>query len=304
MENGMKTQGQDYLAGFCRPMLIVLCAGLVMALFLSPFPVMAQMGSEGVISTQGTQFVGEDPEPQPPPAKDNKPVPLPPAQEPERVAPPQPQPVAPAKPNRYPSVVILLDTSDSMLTKVPSEDMTRLDEAKEALVDVVSGMSSETRVQLWIFNTRLIPVAIRPGMARRFIPIGPSGNRTELIRKIKSIRTGGGTNLYQSIIKVLEVFGEARDQAAYRSRERFPVLVVISDGEDAMKTGHSLDAVLAVRKRYPLVTINTIGFHVSGERSWTEKLCQIANTRQGCANADDSGQLRKILEGFYRPRQG
>ena len=267
-------------------------------------PSLGQMTGEGVISTQGTQFFQEDPEPPPPQPKPKQetPVALPPVQAPERA--PQPPPPVPrqVRPNKFPSVVVLLDASDSMLNRIPGGETTRLEEAKEALIDVVSGMSNDTRVQMWLFNTRLVPVAIRPGTARSFIPVGERGSRQQLIRQIKAIRTGGGTNLYRSIIQTLKIFSAPEDQAAYRSGERFPVLVIISDGEDAMKTGHTLDAVLAARRRYPLVTINAIGFHVSGEKSWTEKLCQIATTPEGCATADDRNQLLKILESFYKSR--
>lgn len=262
-------------------------------------PALAQLNDDGMISTEGTQFVGADPVPRPKPPK-VEPTPVPVAPAPARVAPVAPPPQPP--PSRFPSVVILLDTSDSMLNRVPGGPTTRLDEAKQALTDVVRGMSAETQMQLWVFNSRLFPISIGGGASGVFIPVGRAGLRDRLIRRISNIRTGGGTNLYRAVIKTLDIFAAPEDQFAYRTGQRFPVLVIISDGEDAMKTGHTVDAVLAARRRFPLVTINTIGFHVKGDEKWYRQLCRLATSKKGCATAGNRKQLKSILEGFYRYR--
>ena len=81
------------------------------------------------------------------------------------------------------------------------------------------------------------------------------------------------------------------------------MLVIISDGEDGGKTGHSVDTVLAAARKFPLVTINTIGFHVSGNESWFKRLCRISTHPRGCATADNPRRLQTILESFYKPRK-
>ncbi|MCZ6842621.1 MAG: VWA domain-containing protein [SAR324 cluster bacterium] len=262
---------------------------------------LAQLRDESTISTEGTQFVKPEPPPRPAP-------PVPPAR-PRTAAPRAPEPPVvkrpprrAAPPPRYPSVVFLLDTSDSMLNKVPGKGTTRLDEAKFALSRVVQSMSRVTRMQLWTFNTRRKPVTIGGAPPGSFIAVGRPGLREQLARKIQGIRTAGGTNLYQAIIRTLDIFGAPADQPLYRSGQRFPVLVVISDGEDGGKTGHTLESVLAARRRYPLVTINTIGFHISGDEKSYQRLCRISTNPQGCATADNQQQLQKILESFYQPR--
>lgn len=260
----------------------------------------AQLSDNAPISTEGTQFVTPEkvaPTPRPkPPSRPRAARPRPPR-----------RPVAPraqkqtAPPPRYPSVVFLLDSSDSMLNPVPGKGHTRLDEAKTALKQVVGGMSRETRVQMWTFNTRLRQISIAGSAPKTFIQIGRRGMRARLVEQIGRIRTAGGTNLYKAIIRTLDIFADPADQPLYRSGQRFPVLVVISDGEDGGKTGHTLDAVLAARRRFPLVTINAIGFHLGGEQQWFRKLCRIATRPTGCAAAGDLAQLQTILEGFYRP---
>lgn len=267
-------------------------------------PGLAQLSDEGTISTEGTQFVRPDP-PKPPEQPEPPRQPALPKIERPRLAPATPPPTRKVRqpPPRFPSVVILLDTSDSMLNQVLGQPHNRLAEAKEALIGVVRGMSRETRVQMWLFNSRLKPLVVGREPPGTFVAVGSRGVRERLVGKISAIRTGGGTNLYQAVIKTLNIFAAPRDQQAYRTGQRFPVLVVISDGEDAGKTGHTVQSVLAARRKFPLVTINTVGFHIEGEERWFRQLCLIATSKKGCAAANNKARLREILESFYRPRK-
>jgi hypothetical protein len=122
-----------------------------------------------------------------------------------------------------------------------------------------------------------------------------------LVDRIRDIRTGGGTNLYQSTIAALEIFADPNDQPAYRSGQRFPVLVVVSDGEDWGKSGHTLDQVKAAERKLPFVTVNTIGFTVGKDDPWFNTLCAMATRPEGCATAGDQAQLSAMLESFYKP---
>jgi hypothetical protein len=200
-------------------------------------------------------------------------------------------------------VVFLVDTSDSMLNRVaPGAGRTQLDEAKDALVHVLERMDAETRVQVWSFNTHTKPHP-PPGVPEgRFVRIGQGAHRAALVEQVRTLHTSGGTNLYQSVVKALALFAAPGDQAAYRSGQRFPVLVVVSDGEDSGKTPQTLASVQAEKARLPLVAVHTIGFRLAGDRAWFDVLCEIATRREGCATADDEAQLRAMLDGFYRFR--
>ena len=267
-------------------------------------PAGAQLNDGSVISTQGTQFAKPPVRPEPAPQQPVRPpdpAPPPPA-EPTVVRPsPRPPPPAPAPP-RYPTVVFLLDASDSMLNKVKGTNRTRLDEAKGALERVIRGMSPETRVQLWVFNTSLQPVLFGTFQPGQFVPMNDPVLRERLVDMLQRVRSAGGTNLYHSIATSLEFFAAPRDQELYRSGQRFPVLVVISDGEDSGLTPETMQTVQEAKRRLPLVTINTIGFNVAENPAWFEELCRIATHPQGCATAENREQLQKILESFYRPR--
>jgi hypothetical protein len=197
--------------------------------------------------------------------------------------------------------VILLDTSDSMLDKSPGKDLSHLDEARNAIAEVIRGMSPETRVQVWHFNSRMYPISVGNARPGTFTPVGDVKRRDELLAKLRTIRTSGLTNLYESLVKALEFFSVPADQPLYKSGQRFPVLVVVSDGEDSGKSRVTLDQVLAAKLTHPLVTVNAIGFTVSKDDVWFKTLCEIATRPEGCATADDQAQLNRILEGFYRP---
>lgn len=285
-------------------LLATVLATVLTTVLALPWVAQAQLSDNAPISTEGTDFVRPE---VPPPASPKKPSPPRPPQTLPPVQPIVPAAIIPAPrpapPPRFPSVVFLLDTSDSMLSRVPGRETTQLDEAKAALIQVVKGMSRETQVQLWAFNNRRYPVAVQGLPAGSFMPIGQPGLRDALVSKIRAIRTGGGTNLYQAVTQTLDIFAAPADQPLYRSGQRFPVLVVISDGEDSRKTGHDLNAVLAAARKFPLVTINTIGFHVSGRDKWFKQLCRISTRPTGCATADNPRRLQAILEGFYRPRR-
>ena len=275
---------------------------LTVALLLAPLSAVAQLSDDARTSTQGTQFVKPPPQTAPPsaqpPPKQAEPPPAKAA-----VQRPATPPASPPDPPRFPSVVFLVDTSDSMLNYVVGGKRTRLDEAKMALIQVLERMGPETRVQVWTFNKRMAPILVDRVPSGRFITIGRRNHREALIAKVNRFRTAGGTNLYRSVVKALDIFAEPRDQALYRSGRRFPVLVVVSDGEDGGKTRENLDTVQQAKKNHPLVTINTIGFRISRQQHWLTVLCRIATEEKGCATADDEPQLRRMLDSFYRPRR-
>jgi uncharacterized protein YegL len=262
----------------------------------------AQGLEQGVIVEEGTQFVRPEPQPpQPPPPQPQQPgapAPAPAAIQPGPEAPPPPT----APPPRFPQVVFLLDISDSMLNPAPSRKGTLLDAAKAAMKSVIAGMPEEARLQIWTFATGLNKLRL-PGETRGgFVPVGPaeSAIRRRIVQEVDAIKTAGGTNLYRAITKTLDLFGAPQDQAAYRSGQRFPVLVVISDGEDWGKSQETFDTVQSAKGKYPLVTINTIGFNIAENDRWYAQLCKLATPSGRCATAGDEERLRAILESFYR----
>lgn len=284
-----------------RTVLAIPALGLAVALFAAggSATAWAQLSDSDTTSTRGTQFLGrpqvKKPSPEKPPAiKPAKPLPAAVVQPPPKKLPPPP---------KFPSVVFLIDTSDSMLNRSEDRKSTRIKEAKDAMIRVLRDMSPKTRVQLWTFSREMKPVLVEGVRKGRFIPIGARNFRRELIGKVRALRTSGGTNLFRSVVKALAFFDNPRDQALYRSGQRFPVLVVVSDGEDGGKTRETMRTVKKEKGKRPLITINTIGFSISKKEGWFQELCLIASHPKGCATAGNGAELRTLLESFYQPAQ-
>ena len=263
-----------------------------------PAAAWAQLSDQDTTSTRGTQFIRQ-PIRKPPPPQEK-----PPEKKPDRpvsaaVVSPTPKTIPP--PPKYPSVVFLLDISDSMLNRSEDRRSTRIKEAKDAMIRVLGDMQPETRVQLWTFSRKMKPVLVKGVPQGRFIPIGRRDYREQLIDRVRALRTSGGTNLFRSVIKALAFFDHPRDQALYRSGQRFPVLVVVSDGEDGGKTRETMRTVKKEKGKRPLVTINTIGFSISKKEGWFQELCLIATRPTGCATAGNRAELQNLLESFYHP---
>lgn len=271
-------------------------------------PAMAQVFDAPRTAEGGTQFVDEEPPPAPKPAPARPAAPIPPTPVPAtpeappiaQRRPPQPPPV----PLRYPTVVFLLDTSDSMLNEIPGTNgQTKIGQARSALEGVIGHMGKEARLQLWYFNAVVMPVTLDGAKPKGFVELGgaDSSVRKQLHSSLAKLETAPGTNLYQAVIKALDVFSDPADLPLYRQGMRYPVLVVISDGEDWGKSGVTLQQVEAAKKSHPWVTLTTIGFLIAKDDPWLKSLCQIASSPQGCATAENDNQLTSILETFYKP---
>ena len=259
----------------------------------------AQFINNAPVSSQGTQFV------RPPPQVDAPQVPEPVSPVPTPVPAPTPVPqpklqVKEAPPPHFPTVVFLLDTSDSMLERSTADGPTRLEEARQALTAVLEGMQPEARVQIRSFNTRMSELRVPGVRAGEFLRIGDTQGRAALVGRLQALRTAGCTNLYKATLKALDIFSNPADQADFSSGRRFPVLVVVSDGQDSGKTREVLDTVLAAKARSPLVTINAIGFRAGPHDGWFEDLCRIATRPTGCAPADNAKDLQRLLGSFHR----
>lgn len=299
-------RGSRASGGF-SPWVAVALALAAVWLAVGATPATAQLIDNARTSTLGTQFVKPQPPPEPEtqtPQAPATPAPTPAPATPT-VAQPPPPPRPPSPPPRYPSVVFLLDTSDSMLNVVdPVHRRTKLDEAKDSLESVLEDMAPDTRVQVWTFDTEMHPVLV-PGTRRgQFVEIGKGDTRARLIDRVRQLDTGGGTNLYQSMVKALSFFDDPRDQEAYRSGQRYPVLVILSDGEDGGKTPETFQTAQEAKARHPLVTVNAIGFNLEGDKAWFKVLCRLATRPDGCATANNEKQLHSLLDSFYRFRGG
>ena len=118
-------------------------------------------------------------------------------------------------------VVIVLDASGSMKQTMPGSQMqTKMDAAKDALIDVLSNIPQTTHIGLLVFSAS----NLRDDWA---YPLGPRDDN-RLLPAIRSIDPSRGTPLGEYIKKGADRLLEARDRAFGYGTYR---LLVVTDGE-------------------------------------------------------------------------
>lgn len=117
-------------------------------------------------------------------------------------------------------VVIVLDASGSMKSKMPGTNQPKMDAAKEALVEVLSSIPQSTHVGLLVFSAADIK-------DHWVYPLGPR-NDDQLIPAIRNIHPNRGTPLGQYIKigadRLLQERGKQFGYGTYR-------LLIVTDGE-------------------------------------------------------------------------
>ncbi|MFN8565526.1 MAG: extracellular solute-binding protein [Anaerolineae bacterium] len=123
-------------------------------------------------------------------------------------------------------VMLLIDVSGSM------GNDGKIDQAREAALAFLDRMEPTNRVGLMIFSDQIelrVPLAISD---RR---------RINWQSHIKSLRAGGGTELFQAVAQAASAFGDSSGENCIRA------IVLLSDGADTGDQGYSLnDAISAV----------------------------------------------------------
>jgi Ca-activated chloride channel family protein len=123
-------------------------------------------------------------------------------------------------------VMLLIDVSGSM------ENEGKIDQARAAALAFLNNMEPTNRVGLTLFNDQ---IEVR-------VPLGSfESTRQQLESHIKSLRAGGGTELFQAVQRTADALNEMPDE------NRIRAIVLLSDGEDTGSAGVSLgNAVTAL----------------------------------------------------------
>ena len=117
-------------------------------------------------------------------------------------------------------VVIVLDASGSMKQKMPGTNQTKMDAAKEALVEVLSNIPQSTHIGLVVFSAADVK-------DHWVYPLGPR-NDDELIPAIRNINPNRGTPLGRYIkIGADRLLEERKKQFGYGTYR----LLIVTDGE-------------------------------------------------------------------------
>ena len=261
----------------------------------------------GMLDAQGTNFF-RVPKKQPPVQKEEAPPPPPTPVRPPPKPKPTPPPPAP-KPTpvdrSVSDVIFLLDTSGSMDAFLPGQKQSKLKSAQEALDFFAQNMLQGTRFQLWSFNARLTQHPNSPAAKSKqiiFEEIGHSGSvvRKHLQQQIAGLETRGGTNLYQAIFEALRYFHSPSYQVPEANVKRFPVVVLLADGQDDGYSAINRTQVLQKRKQVEEVEVKVIGFGITPNSETHRQLCELARPVADCLVTSSPTELRTLIRSFTR----
>ncbi len=261
----------------------------------------------GMLDAQGTNFF-RVPKKQPPVQKEEAPPPPPTPVRPPPKPKPTPPPPAP-KPTpvdrSVSDVIFLLDTSGSMDAFLPGQKQSKLKSAQEALDFFAQNMLQGTRFQLWSFNARLTQHPNSPVAKSKqiiFEEIGHSGSvvRKHLQQQIAGLETRGGTNLYQAIFEALRYFRSPSYQVPEANVKRFPVVVLLADGQDDGYSAINRTQVLQKRKQVEEVEVKVIGFGITPNSETHRQLCELARPVADCLVTSSPTELRTLIRSFTR----
>ena len=261
----------------------------------------------GMLDAQGTNFF-RVPKKQPPVQKEEAPPPPPTPVRPPPKPKPTPPPPAP-KPTpvdrSVSDVIFLLDTSGSMDAFLPGQKQSKLKSAQEALDFFAQNMLQGTRFQLWSFNARLTQHPNSSAAKSKqiiFEEIGHSGSvvRRHLQQQIAGLETRGGTNLYQAIFEALRYFRSPSYQVPEANVKRFPVVVLLADGQDDGYSAINRTQVLQKRKQVEEVEVKVIGFGITPNSETHRQLCELARPVADCLVTSSPTELRTLIRSFTR----
>ena len=261
----------------------------------------------GMLDAQGTNFF-RVPKKQPPVQKEEASPPPPTPVRPPPKPKPTPPPPAP-KPTpvdrSVSDVIFLLDTSGSMDAFLPGQKQSKLKSAQEALDFFAQNMLQGTRFQLWSFNAHLTQHPNSPAAKSKqiiFEEIGHSGSvvRRHLQQQIAGLETRGGTNLYQAIFEALRYFRSPSYQVPEANVKRFPVVVLLADGQDDGYSAINRTQVLQKRKQVEEVEVKVIGFGITPNSETHRQLCELARPVADCLVTSSPTELRTLIRSFTR----
>ncbi|MBN8598832.1 MAG: VWA domain-containing protein [Planctomycetes bacterium] len=156
------------------------------------------------------------------------------------------------------ALALIIDSSGSMSSPVQGTDLTQQQIADEAAVLAIRGLSRLDEVTVIAFS----------GEPEIIIPLTPCRDPDTLARRIRSIGSGGGTNLFP-----------AMDEAAaqlLKSRAGVKHIIILTDGQTM---GDPADGIArAARLKRMGITISTVAI---GDMSNDTLLANIAKTAEG-----------------------
>lgn len=217
-----------------------------------------------------------------------------------RAAAPSPGPASTASVNapagnapagNAPAVMLVMDTSDSMNEDGGSGKSTKMDGARQALIDFVRAIPASTRVGLRVYpgsGTHTDPAGCSVGDPT--VPLS-SFNLSTVDATIRGLSASGNTPTAPALLQA------ANDLKAANFTEA--TIVLVSDGESNCG-GDPCEIASQIAATGIDVTVNTVGFQIS-EQGKAQLTCISDKTDGLYADADDNAQLARQLDQLSRP---
>lgn len=181
---------------------------------------------------------------------------------------------------------LVIDISGSM------NNDNKLSQAQQAAEAFLNGVESSNRVALVVFNDA---VEVR-------VPLADfESNEDQLRSHIRSLRANGGTQLYQATIETIAMLQQAEDT------NRIRAVVILSDGEDSLRGGYTLNdvtqAIAATRDDLNPVIVIPVAY---GEGAATDEairalnsIARASNTRVQSGDPSNIGAILEIISSYF-----
>jgi Ca-activated chloride channel family protein len=179
-------------------------------------------------------------------------------------------------------VMIVIDISGSM------NDSGKIDAAREAALQFLEGMESGNRVGLTVFSDN---VDVR-------VPLGQLETvENQVSSHIKSLRAGGGTELFQALTESVALMSEVD------AENRVRAVVILSDGADTGDSGATLNgainAISASRDSLNPVIVVPLAYGADADALTLNSIAQASRTRLQSGDVENISGLLDLLSSFF-----
>jgi hypothetical protein len=194
-------------------------------------------------------------------------------------------PVGPSHAETGRSVVIVLDASGSMNTRL-SEGQTRMEAAKAAVADLVGRIAPDTRLALRVYGHQSAPQKKDCRDSALMVGFGPAaGNKAAIVAEARGVKAQGYTPINYSLQAA------AKDLAGETTAER--VVLLVSDGKETCE-GDPCVTAKALADADAKLAVHVVGFGVDAVTR-SQLMCIARQARGSYFDAGSAGELASVL---------
>jgi len=179
------------------------------------------------------------------------------------------------------ALAIVLDSSGSMSAGIAGTSMTQMEAANEAAIAALEALSSLDRISIVAFS----------GVPRVIVPLTQARYKGDIARRIRSIHSGGGTNMYPGIE---EAYNQIRDSPAGLKH-----IIVLSDGQTMGSPGTGANLVRRIAREG--ATLSTVAVGNSADHRLLRTLAQSGKGRY--YSVTSAGGLAQLPQIFVKEAQ-